>query len=148
MSGKYPYWKVIIGFILCPGIAGALSGIVMVFSALMREQGNTKLNGIIDYLGVLLLTPLVTGLTGLLFFCVPALIASLIYAALRLHKGWLAYAFVALLGGCAAHFWVPVIWGAHYNNWTAFDLLNIYFALGASSSLLMALIVLPRKKTR
>ena len=92
----------------------------------------------------ILVFPIAGGLTGLFYFGVPAFLLSVIYAVCRLYRVWHNFLLVALVGGSAAHLWVPIIFSNKYVQWERTDMFGA-FLLGALSSLLMAYFVLPRK---
>jgi len=52
---------------------------------------------------------------------------------------------VTLVGGGAAHLWIPIIFSNKYVQWERTDMFGAFFVLGALSSLLMAYLILPQK---
>ncbi|MBJ7539747.1 hypothetical protein [Marinomonas transparens] len=139
MINDYPYRRVIIGFTLCPGLAGLLSGSVMLAEGMVSED----VNNVFELTRMILLIPLITGVGGFVMFCIPALAASIIYTMLHLFKSWRSYFFITLVGGCVACLWSLIVFGSHVDVQSTGPYLA--FALGAVSSLLMAYLVLPKK---
>lgn len=144
MNTNYPYWRVILGFTLCPALAGYSLGMVMVFDNLLSNEAS----GLLNMIRITLFTPLITSIAGFIFFCIPAGFAALVYSMLRLYKSWYSYLFVMLCGGGAAHLWELTVWVREYEDWVETLSPDLSFFLGASSSLLMAYFVLPKKLSR
>ncbi|RUO79856.1 hypothetical protein CWI84_09520 [Idiomarina tyrosinivorans] len=138
MKVNYPYWKVIIGFTLCPAVAGFFLGGVIIFEGLSSDEAYE----VSDIMRFALVGPIFTSLVGFVVFCIPASIAALIYARLRLYKTWYSYLFVMLLGGVNAHIW-EFIWSSNHKSLFETDL---SFLLGVFSSLLVACFVIPSKR--
>jgi hypothetical protein len=99
MRNNYPYWRVIIAFALCPFAAGFVYGLLGFGEMVLYTEPNAEYKTLSSMVGLLLFLPVAGGLTGLVYFGVPACIASVIYAVLKLHKIWYTYLFVAVVGG-------------------------------------------------
>lgn len=137
----YPYRRVIIGFTLCPAMVSATM-LVGLFEHIFLHP--SPLHPWWVYLVVML--P-VAGV-ALVFYGVPALLLALLYAAVRPYKSLSAYILVFLAGGLGAHLWGPLV---NYLNpgqtFLTFPGLGPYgpFLLGATTSLVMAYLVLPKR---
>lgn len=146
MKTNYPYIRVIIFFTLCPLLCGFIYGVIGFGTmVLYTEPSYAEYKSFSSMVAMFLLLPVAGALTGLFYFGVPACIASVIYAALRLHKTWYNYLFVAVAGGGAAHLWLPVMFSSKYVSWELTNIFHGTSALGALSSLFMAYLVLPTK---
>lgn len=143
MKSEYPYLRVIIFFTLCPLLCGFVYGLLGVGSVFLHKDGYSVSTGI----GMSLFLPVAGGFTGLFYFAVPAFLVSIIYAVLRLYRVWHSFLLVTLVGGSAAHLWVPIIFSNKYVQWERTDMFGAFFLLGALSSLLMAYFILPRRPT-
>ncbi|UYY88730.1 hypothetical protein [Alcaligenes sp. SMD-FA] len=144
----YPYWKVGLGFSLCPGIAGIIMALVLTYYAVL----DPKVDGI-SVLGVAVGSSFVMALTAIVINIPPAIALAVIYLALRLYRSWQSYLLVAFLGGCGAFFWGAYIspinrgkgyWQAIAESWLSTPFASA-FVLGAISSFVMALWVLPKR---
>lgn len=144
----YPYWRVMIGFTLCPALVSVFMFLVDAVDSVFIRRDSLLSWEQIYYLPLML----VVSLGALLFYGVPALILALIYANVRLYKSFVSYFFVSFSGGGGAHLWG---WGINYlNSGEAHDFpylpgLGTYgpFFLAATCSLIMAYFVLPAKET-
>ena len=82
----YPYWKVGLGFSLCPGIAGIIMALVLTYYAVL----DPKVDGI-SVLGVAVGSSFVMALTAIVINIPPAIALAVIYLALRLYRSWQSY---------------------------------------------------------
>ncbi|WP_439273528.1 hypothetical protein [Pseudochrobactrum sp. HB0163] len=148
MNG-YPYWKVGIGFSLCPAIGGGIVALIATYYAALQPQLDALL-----VLGFAAWALFVMPLTAIAINTPPALVLAIIYLALRLCRSWQSYLLVALLGGCGAFLWGVYIVPANKEkaylqaiaeSWLSAPFAGA-FALGAVSSLVMAFWVLPEHK--
>lgn len=144
----YPYWKVGLGFLLCPGIAGIIMALVLTYYAVL----DPKVDGI-SVLGVAVGASFVMALTAIVINIPPAVALAVLYFSLRLYRSWKSYFLVTLLGGCGAFFWGVYLspmsrgkdyWQAISENWLSTPFASA-FVLGAISSLVMAFWVLPKR---
>lgn len=140
MKNNYPFKKVIIGFTLCPVFPGFLWCIFVIFKDLNSES----LNPIYSSISTILVAPFIMSLAGVLLFGIPSFFASLIYARLKLYKGWCNYILVMVVGGFSAYVRARIMWGGNDEN---FKLINVSFVLGVLCSLIMAYLVLPKKES-
>ncbi|AYR19086.1 hypothetical protein [Alcaligenes faecalis] len=144
----YPYWKVGLGFSLCPGIAGGIMALTGIYHAVLDPD----INGL-SVIGFVAVTAFLMAFTAIVINIPPAIFLAVIYLALRLYRSWQNYLLVAFLGGCGAFFWGAYIspinrgkgyWQAIAENWLSTPFASA-FVLGAISSFLMALWVLPKR---
>lgn len=142
----YPYWRVIIGFTLCPAMVN-VAMLVGLFEHIFLQPSSHHP----WWIYLVMMVP-VTGV-ALVFYGVPALILALIYASLKLYKSFGSYVFVSLYGGIGAHLWgVAVNYLKSHKEYVfpylIFPGLGPYgpFFLAAALSLIMAYIVLPPRK--
>lgn len=136
---KYPYIKIIVSFTLAPTLVSFIVGFFSGASVL--AEGIDKLSSAVAII-------FITGILGGIYFCIPAFILSILYAALRLYKVWYSFLLVTIVGGSAAHLWAAIIWGNEESIQS--DITNthgLFFVLGALSSLLVAYFILPRRPT-
>ncbi|WP_126799513.1 hypothetical protein [Aliidiomarina soli] len=145
MKNFYPYWKVIISFTLCPAVAGYFLGTYIMITSLVFHEGYESLDNVLDMILIIVFVPFLISLGAFAIFCVPAFIAAAIYATFRLRKSWYSFAFILIIGGLAAHFWLPVIWSLDYISWELTYIFNMYSVLGSVSSLFVAYFALPNK---
>lgn len=140
---KYPYYKVIFGFLLCP----IISTVLILFFALFYLDGfYNKDDPFLYFLAIIS----VVSLGSVFFYGVPAILVGVISSLLKLHKGFNEVLFLFFLGGCVAYAWGPLIEFLFPKNrvepfpgllWHS----SVPFLLGASSSFLISLWVLPKK---
>lgn len=145
MNNVYPHVRVIVFFTLCPFFSGLIYGLLGVGAAILYNDGYAEYKNLAGFIGILFALPVGGAFTGLIYFGVPALIASIVYSVFRLHKSWCSYLLVTITGGMCAHLWIPVIFRSKYGQWEITDIFHAIFLLGALSSLLTAYFVLPSK---
>jgi hypothetical protein len=149
----YPYWKVLIGFSLCPGIIGLVLGLYVGISVVI-DIAITKgaMEHIDSILWVFFITPIIFVLGAVIFFGAPAFLLAILYALLRVRKKIIDLIFVFICGGLGASVWAMYIWPKPDPGIrSVIDAINGlfsgyfigYFFLGAISSILMGLYVLP-----
>lgn len=143
---KYPYWKVIIGFTLCPAVVGVLLGIAFFLEAVTSHK-STDPNPLL--IGVA--TSAVMALVAVALGLVASLPLALLYATLKLRKGLMAYVLVAIAGGIGAFLVVRMIGlgekeyiQAVADAWMTRHFWGA-FLTGAVASLTMAVLVLPKR---
>jgi hypothetical protein len=133
---KYPYWKVGLGFLLCPALVGGfwLIFFTVPFEVLISEG---LLGTMLAYLG--------GALFGELFFFIPAFCLAIVVIILRLHKNWQGYLSVSILGGLFSLIWSYYL--IHFDAVFLKIVVNPVFPLiaGVLSALVVGKIVLPRK---
>lgn len=136
---NYPYWRVILGFTLCP--AGMALLIVCAMFLFSLFTGQAFSDGW-EVFGGFFAIAFIAALTALYLFGVPAFLLSLLYAWIKLRKSWWAYLLTFFAGGCGAQAWalLPVA-GSEAG---LFEFPGA-FILGAISSLIMAFIALPSR---
>jgi hypothetical protein len=140
----YPCRRVIIGFTLCPAL-------VSVFMVLGDISNSIFLQGYsLPGWEAYPVFMLVVSAVALMFYGVPALMLALLYAAVRPYKSFGAYVFVFLSGGLGAHLWGLLI--NYLNSHSTQDFPGLpglgpygIFFLAATTSLVMAYIVLPNQ---
>lgn len=144
----YPYWKVGLGFILCPGIAGVIATLVGTYYQIIDPK--------ISWLGVLVFFS--GSLPVIVFFTIvinipPAFIISMVLLFFRPFRSLMSLLFISIFGGFLAFFWGQYIspandglgyWEAISENWLTTPFASA-FVLGAISSLVMAFWVLPKR---
>lgn len=141
MSDKsnYPYWRVIIGFTLCPAVVALLIVGAMMFFAIVHGE---ELGGGGDIWGGLLAILFISLLTSLYGFGVPAFLLSLLYVSIKLRKSFYAYLLTFVAGGSGAQVWASLPATGLGDGLFAFP---GAFVMGAISSLAMAFIALPSR---
>jgi hypothetical protein len=144
MNNEYPYWRIILLFTFCPLAVGFIYGFIGAFQIVFVRDYFVDRN-FTSSVAVFLGLPIASAFTGLFYFGIPAFFASVFYALMALQKAWYSYLIVAVVGGSVAHLWVPVIFSDKYVHWDLFNVLNVFFALGSSSSLVIAYFALPKK---
>ncbi|QPG04615.1 hypothetical protein IT774_10255 [Salinimonas marina] len=149
MKPAYPYFKVIICFLMCPLLSGIILFSISDFYSFFSENTPTLfhehgLTGLWIYI--------VYGIYGLIFFCIPAGLLAGLYAYLNLYRQLTSYVWVFLLGGAGAYLWAYALirmTGKDISLSNTADFSNyqnlVVFALGALSSIFMAYLVLPKK---
>lgn len=90
----YPYWRVIIGFTLCPALVSVFMFLVDVVDSVFIRRDSLLSWEQMYYLPLML----VVSLGALAFYGVPALTLALIYATVRLYKSFVSYVFVSFSG--------------------------------------------------
>ena len=145
---SYPYWKVGLGFLLCPGVAGLVLALVVTCHAALDPKIDS-----ISVLGFAVWGVFVMPLTAIVINIPPAFALAFIYLVLRLYRSWQSCFFITFLGGCGAFFWAEYIspmnkgkdyWQAISENWLSTPFASA-FVFGAISSLVMAVLVLPKR---
>jgi hypothetical protein len=145
----YPCWRVLIGFSLCPGLAGFVLGFLMaLFSAL---SGHSKEDVRYIFLSFFIL-PLLGVATAIVLNIVPAFFLAIFSIFLKLHKNLNGYIFVAIFGGVGAMICDGYI-RADRGELFVWIFSNFshslsYFLLGVISSITMANFVLPTMPTK
>ncbi|MDR0779180.1 MAG: hypothetical protein LBF16_00575 [Pseudomonadales bacterium] len=81
----YPYKRVLVGFSLCPGIAGAVLGLFMGGGVVLSE-GFKK--DIFIFLWGFLVFPLGCALFAVIAYGIPAFLLSIIYSLLKIKKNY------------------------------------------------------------
>lgn len=145
MKTNYPYIRVIIFFTLCPLLCGFIYGVVGFGTMVLYTEPHAEYKSFSSMVAISLFLPVAGALTGMFYFGIPAFFASVFYALMGLQKAWYSYLIVAVVGGSVAHLWVPVIFSDKYVHWDLFNIVNVFFALGSSSSLVIAYFALPKK---
>lgn len=144
---NYPYRRVLIGFSLCPALAGVLMIPLVFFTGLSGQGGQ----GALFLLNVALAGALAVSLVAAVIYFPPAFLLALLYAMLKLKKGRKSYLFVAIMGGLGSLLWgsliAPFNRGKSYieaivSNWPTEPYVST-FLLGATVSLCMAIWILP-----
>lgn len=140
---KYPYYKVVFGFLLCPVVAG----IAFTLFAFGYDLTNKVILEVsMAYMGF----AVIFVVSGLFFYGIPAVFLGVVYSFLRLHKGVKEYLFVFFMGGGVSYAWGPLINFLFPTDrvepfpgllWHS----SVPFFLGAGSSFLISLWVLPKK---
>jgi len=137
---SYPRLRVFIAFSLCPSLSGFLFSIIFLLDSIFKFDGNGKYVGmpipqlLLGTIAVLLLT----GLVAVVSYVIPAMMAAIIYVLLKPYKDWRGFLITVTIGALSAYLWriigpldeprpMPSLW------------------LGAVTSFIMALLVLPRK---
>jgi len=129
----YPSARIFIAFSLCPALVGGL------FAAGLSIRESVEINTIKDFFTVLgKAVGFGTMLMALaeIFFGIPAMLAAFVYVKLKLYRQWHHFLLIIATGALAAHLW-SLMYGGHLDYFFA--------ALGAASSFVTALFVLPRK---
>lgn len=138
-KANYPYWRVIIGFTLCPAAVALLIVSAMFLFSLFTGQ---DFSDGWEVFGGFFAIASIAALTALYLFGVPAFLLSLIYVWIKLRKSLWAYLLTFFAGGGGAQAWalLPVA-GSEAG---LFEFPGA-FILGAISSLIMAFIALPSR---
>lgn len=151
-NAAYPHLKVIIFFTLCSAFGGLFFGFLLGWRGLLND-GSWKDEGIWIIFFATTLFPLVCAFVGGVLFALPAFLAALLYAGLRLYKVWYNFIFVGCIGGSAAHLWtISVLLARPTGGYT----LNYIFSFSGSedfgfsmlavvSSVVVAFFILPKK---
>lgn len=147
---RYPRWKVIIGFSLCPALGGLMLGGTVLVNALVDPSRN---DGVFFTIYISLAFALVSMLTATFFYIVPAIFLSLLYAFLKLSNSVAGYFIVSICGGGGAALWCRIVFHKVPNGnplLSDFGSLPIAEPLGAffwgmATSFLMAFIILPNR---
>lgn len=140
---KYPYFKVFFGFSLCPVISTTL---IFSFAFFSFENFYNRNESLLFYLALVS----VVSLGALVFYGLPAVFLGMVSSLFKLHKGFSEVLFLVLLGGCNAYAWGPLIdFLIPTGRAEPFPGLiwhpSVPFLLGAISSFLISLWVLPKK---
>lgn len=134
---KYPYWKVGLGFLLCPAVVGFFwfTFFLAPFDVLISE----------GLLGTML-GCLAGAIFGEIFFFIPAFCLAIVVIILRLHKNWQGYLTVSILGGVFSLIWSYYL--IHFDAVFLKIVVNPAFPLmaGVLSALVVGKIVLPKKQ--
>ncbi|EPC00177.1 hypothetical protein L861_14705 [Litchfieldella anticariensis FP35 = DSM 16096] len=140
-NSKYPSWRVIIGFTLCPAAVALFIMSAVMFLGLLFEQDMR--DGWWETFGGLPAILLLTSLTALYLFGVPAFLLAVLYSLMKLRKSLQAYLIVFVAGGSGAQVWtwLPVTTASSDEGLFGFP---SAFFMGAVSSLIMAFFVLPK----
>ncbi|WP_070888294.1 hypothetical protein [Pseudomonas argentinensis] len=133
----YPLKKVIISFTLCPVLVVIFGAFDFARVELLSQSSSMSTAEI--FVAAFWLCVL-GSLTSLLFYGLPALILSVIYASFRLYKCALHVFIVTMAGGFGALAWGTVL---------SMDINETFnFLSGAITSLVMAMYALPKKIIR
>lgn len=138
-KANYPYWRVIIGFTLCPAAIALLIVSAMFLFSLFTGPALSD-GG--EVLGGFFVIAIIAAVTALYLFGVPAFLLSLLYASIKLRKSWWAYIFTFLAGGSGAQVWTLLPVAGSEAGLSEFP---GAFILGAISSVIMAFIALPSR---
>jgi hypothetical protein len=147
----YPYRRVLVGFSLCPGIVGLAFGVEMAIYSLAKESSAENFWYVVDGFFIF---PLLFIVCALIFYGIPAFLLAVIYTLLKIKKNLAGFIFIIICGGLGAFLWATRIWPkpdpeiksviAAVNALFSGHFIE-YFFLGAISSILMGLYVLPRE---
>lgn len=133
----YPLGKVIISFTLCPALVAF--AIAFDFARVELSSKNSSMSLLEIVSGALWLSML-GSLASLLFYGLPALILSIIYASCGLYRCALHIFIVTMAGGFGALAWGTVL---------PMDINETFnFLSGAITSLVMAMYALPKQMIR
>ena len=146
IAPNYPLKKVIVGFSLCPAIVGLLAGPFGVYFGKNPEGIHWA-----DLIVASIAASVLAAITSALFYFPPAFLLALIYAPLSLQLLQLPIDIVLIGGGGGAVFWGALLNPGREENGYFQTLIDawltqpfiITFLMGATSSLLMAWLVLP-----
>ncbi|WP_164461321.1 hypothetical protein [Alcaligenes faecalis] len=145
---RYPYWKVGLGFLLCPGIGGIISAAVGSYYQVIDPEISW-----LAAVGFFIATSPVFIFFSVIVNIPPAFVLSIVLLFFRPYYSFLKLIFIALLGGVLSFFWGEYLspgnegvgyWKAVSKNWLTLPFISA-FLLGAISSFLMALWILPKR---
>jgi hypothetical protein len=146
MNG-YPFWRVLIGFTLCPALAGVVAFVITLVHGLILPNGANEAVLTLSILGA----SLMVAVTAFIIYVIPAFLLAVLYVSLKLCRGWKGFSFVFLAGGICALLWAELISPQNrgkdlaqvfLNNWSTWPFL-LTFILGSVMSLFMAILILP-----
>ncbi|WP_189471678.1 hypothetical protein [Litchfieldella qijiaojingensis] len=138
---KYPRGKVIFGFTLCPAVVASFwAGVELFYHLLPKFLLSKNWTELFSEFFMILW---VVSAGGMVFYGIPAFLLALLYASLKLSKSLKNYFLVFIAGGVGAQ-----VWGGMFIlvlNWME----RIFefpwaFLMGAFSSLIIAIFVLPK----
>jgi len=150
-EAPYPRIKVFVLFSFCPAIGGIIVFFFVVVSPLFSGQIDA-IKPIISDLFSTLKVVFLFAIVGQFICCIPAIILAWLYSYLRLYKSLKSILFVSLMGGLGAtgfaiayKIFTQNDYGELFSE-RGFYLGAIYiFLLGAISSFLVGLLVLPKR---
>ncbi|SDI61428.1 hypothetical protein SAMN05216588_12072 [Pseudomonas flavescens] len=130
----YPFKRIVASFTLCPALAG-----VFIFGYFCTAEliGRTTSMSVVETVMGTFWFGILSAVTSMIFYGVPALGLSLVYACCRLHRCLLHVVIVCIAGGTVA-----LLWGEVLPMETQ---PVVRFCLGAVTSWLMALHALPKQ---
>lgn len=135
MRKTYPKWKVLVGFTLCPGLAGPIFGGLFLVDKLMGPRNESM--GIMLTLWASIAFSFASALTAIGFYIVPFFLLSLLYTVMKLKRSWMTCAFVSIAGAVAALLWGDYVWHGLTRE--------ANFSIGAVTSLAMSVWALPKE---
>jgi len=136
----YPRLRIFIAFSLCPSLSGLLFSFFFLLDSIFRLDGNRQYVDmpipqlLLGTIAVLL----ITGLAAVMFYGIPAIAAAIVYLLLKPYKGWRGFLMTATIGALSAYLWRVI---GPLDEPRPMPSLG----LGAVTSFIMALLVLPRK---
>ncbi|WP_459568643.1 hypothetical protein [Cupriavidus sp. 8B] len=134
MRKIYPKCRVLVGFTLCPGLVGPIFGGLFLVDRLIGPRDGSM--DILLTLWASIAFSFVSAITAIGFYIVPFFFLSLLYTVMKLKKSWMNFAFISIAGALAALLWGDYVWHGLTRE--------ANFALGAVTSLAMAVLVLPK----
>jgi len=137
---SYPRLRIFIAFSLCPSLSGFLFSIFFLLASIFNIGGNRQYLDIPipQFLLVTISVLLITGIMAVVLYGIPAVAAAAVYLWLKPYKNWRGFLMVVTIGALSAYLW-RIIGPLDEPRPMA------SLGLGAVTSFIMALLVLPRK---
>lgn len=134
----HPFKRVVVSFTLCPTLVGMFIFVYIATIGLVVESSDSIT---LEMLAGSFWFGILSAVTGMIFFGVPAFGLALLYACLGLHRGLPHILFVCVAGGLGAQAWSDVLQMG--NESTPYSSL----VSGVVTSFLMALYALPKQSS-
>ena len=147
----YPRIKVFVSFSFCPSVGGIIVFFFFVASFLFSGQTN-EIKSIISVSFEMLKVVFLFAIFGQFICCIPAIILAWLYSYLRLYKSLKSILFVSIMGGLGAtgfaiayRIFTQNDYGELFSERGLYLGATYIFLLGAISSFLVGLLVLPKR---